>query len=792
MSCKVVSFVCVLALYGAQAETYYWNGSGGRDAGKTPSYWLTQSDDPAESFDSQSTYVVASDRTLLTTSSGSGAAASMTFEGGKLVFGEIGGTTGSFTHTCNNNAIVTFQNDGAFFANGTYTYNGSANQARVQGKITVTAPNSAPFMFRTMNFANQNWRFQCAMEGAQDTGIDIKPGTSNLTLRLEGDCSKLRSDITVSGDTSNGYKPMTLEVGAAAPVHFGRFVVNGAATVRTSTATNHVVADSLSLTDGSRLKIASAFVTGTSDRTNSMFVALNSFSASGTVTVEFDDSAVKDDGVTNRIVVLQVPIESEIDLSVFKAEYTGVYQRYLLPFAVERDEIAGVKRIVTGIAPFVTFVSSDNQDKARNATLSSFTNATSWSDGLIPHAGAHYLVAKNSKAAAEWTTEVKMTYLRSPNDESEATRKFEGESLTIGTDCRLLLFCKVFDLKKLVLEGGSQLWLGQMCNTIISNAQIVVEAGTVDLAPWNNKSLFFDSSCRLSGSGTLKLGQVNLTSSVGGDYAFKSDNSDFFGRIFVTQYVAPSDSVTQRQTVIVSSENGLGGDLQSFDPYALEIERQGIVYFNSTTDVVLRAESNRGIYIGDSGCMRVAPNITATCYRTLTVAEDGQLRKDGNGTLALGGELLFDLPDGAENVTNATVNIDAGKLAVLSADSVDGLKLSFASGTELVLKADSTNADLMRYGIRNVKTDTPFSLAGGQETLPLTVDWSSFSVGKDEVVTQALVTVSSAAAAGVRSIMPSFRRPVEGARARSVEIEEGGNTTFALVFDHPGIMMIVY
>ena len=116
-------------------------------------------------------------------------------------------------------------------------------------------------------------------------------------------------------------------------------------------------------------------------------------------------------------------------------------------------------------------------------------------------------------------------------------------------------------------------------------------------------------------------------------------------------------------------------------------------------------------------------------------------------------------------------------MAVSGTGACDGLSLSFAEGASLLLEYDPNDAELARYGIKNVKASTPFSLASGVTTLPLTV---SFPVDMPRTRHDvALTTVSSSAAESVRAMLSGVVVHCRGFSCTSWEkVDADGNVTF--------------
>jgi hypothetical protein len=203
-------------------------------------------------------------------------------------------------------------------------------------------------------------------------------------------------------------------------------------------------------------------------------------------------------------------------------------------------------------------------------------------------------------------------------------------------------------------------------------------------------------------------------------------NTNYMGRITVacggwrTGSGWEGTNMTKQVTLRVRDVRNLGGPLDSFVYDALRVRDCQILSF--TNDVAF-TEQTRGLFI--DGCARidVAGSKTLTLTQPLTFA--GKMRKEGAGTLALGGTVAFTAdrlsdPDGLDG-TNV-LEMTAGTLKPLSKTAADGLALTFANGTSIALDIVPSNADMAQYGLYNVKADAPVTLADGMSTLPVTLN----------------------------------------------------------------------
>jgi autotransporter-associated beta strand protein len=145
--------------------------------------------------------------------------------------------------------------------------------------------------------------------------------------------------------------------------------------------------------------------------------------------------------------------------------------------------------------------------------------------------------------------------------------------------------------------------------------------------------------------------------------------------------------------------------------------------------------------------MNVTNNLTLTILRPLNV--NGNLVKEGAGTLALGGTLTFNgetqsaTPTAGQNL----LTVRGGAIMPLATNAFDGLAITFTNNASIKLDATTADADLLGYGIVNVKeTTAPIALAANQASIPVTVTPPEGNLSRFSV---AICTIGSASAANL-------------------------------------------
>jgi hypothetical protein len=205
--------------------------------------------------------------------------------------------------------------------------------------------------------------------------------------------------------------------------------------------------------------------------------------------------------------------------------------------------------------------------------------------------------------------------------------------------------------------------------------------------------------------------------------------------------------------------NALGGILPEFNPAALCLTDQSTLEVDEMSPTQrLENVVNRGVLIDGVG--RVLLEEAHEYLRIdWPVSMNGELWKEGAGTLVLGGECLFGSA-GAEDPledTVADIHLKEGVLAIASASAIDGCRLSISNNTTLAVAYSSDDNALLKSGLRKVKTAEPFVLCdveGGK--LPLVVDFSDWGGTMPATLEVGLVTVDNQEniVAAVSSMMP--------------------------------------
>jgi len=684
------------------------------------------------------------------------------------------------------NIKTTFANDGLFLRYGSITLlNDNNANYEIYGKVTVLADGSDKGTFRISRngtLTNQTVNFHGPLVGSESAKFSI----SMVTARFL-DASQYKGTIVCGNNSGLG-----MSGDSEAKVTVG---TNG--TIFAASATDDWTLSTLSLDTNAAIRVTIAKTVdanGVEHASGATIHVTDSLSTEGLAKVKLSMSDIAFDGLTNRFVVLTAPKSAELDRDDFVLDLDmGAYpadMRRLAKLEVECGEDRD--SLVFTFEPVVSLVISDNNEQtACSRATTSFADdmESHWSDRRLPHEGAHYVVLKTGDVASYLNT---MGVGRSNSSSEYEMRHFPGESLTIGPDCMLTLYQSIFKVKELRILDGAYVRLGQFSTvkdgTVkIEGEKLVAPSGTVRILVYANYTAEFSGD--LSGEATITIPGVGATSSPQGTTRFAGDNSAFEGRFSVSQvnYKGNAPDETNMQTLSVAATNQLGGVISEMAWDGITLKRMCRIHVSG--NAALAKGTNRGLYIDSTsdvegtaflGRIFVISGKEFAVETLLTM--NGTLDKEGVGTLTLAAPVKFgegavsDMPSVNSNI----LNIAEGTLKVRGADCIDGLEIRFGSSAKFVIDATSSDADSLRYGVRNVKTDTPFVLPDGEAKLPLEILYPQ-SVPEEGVVL-GIMTVRSSIAARIKAMLPEMPRRIDGKIVRNVEIVDAVNgwTTFAL------------
>lgn len=543
----------------------------------------------------------------------------------RITFGEEGnnnyGCARCYSRNANNH--VDFgsgaDQEGVYLHNGYITGYRSYKKAytgSLTGKMTVTAPESVPFRITT---GPNDYTMQVTgtvFRAASGTGLCI----GGLVSAAAATGSATNFKFCAYCDMSEFFGRMTVEPCCTSVEDFPDFVTTlyvgsmsmpgtlelRAGSVLAPTGAACVVTlGNANFVGGSRIALPVENVEGPDGVIRPrcpLIVVTNAVSASGVVTFEFSgDAEIPADGLTNRL-ALVVAKKGGLDKTNFAIELSdaldpsGWYGKYGVSLEVEEDETTGEQTLVAVFQPLVKMIYSDAGSKSSGATRLAVTNAAAWSDGKLPHSGAHYLIANGDEVTGKTSGNTFMFTAI-----TNGTYFFPGESLTIASNATMYVFSDGFSVPVLRLMDGAALRGGQGHVVAFSNMVLVAESGVVEFSVFGTGSRF-NIYGDLRGSAEVRLGTQTSTSVPQGQTWFYGDNSEFVGTLVVSQYVGGAYSQFSGgrvQRLHLKKNTDLGGALETFNPAALLVSQFDRIVLED--DVSISTNLNRGLTVtGDA------------------------------------------------------------------------------------------------------------------------------------------------------------------------------------------------
>ena len=753
-----------------------------------PSKWGKggTSGEAAEAFDPTAEYIFKASQLRIRVRGDS----SKTFQGGCLVVGEGGNHASLYLDTTYSPNVVTFGNEGLRIVRGCIYCIGSEGSVYLtDGPISVKmSSNSGRYAGISYNYDNQTLKHAGTLAVASGDVLTVASVNGfcgalrkYCTFEVSGSCSGVLGTIEVSSpstkDDDTVMETHDTTFGLGTTTIPGTVEIGRNCRLKTISGTNVLEIANLSFAANTWLDVpydSEHFSFGTVRVTGTFMVA-------DKVTITAPATASR----MAKAAVLTVPKSSGVTEANFVLADSNNDPYRTLTVEEEGDDVV----------VYITYANIPVYQAYSNCTLGT---SEWWSDGLPSRAGVNYVLdlghVTNSGASS--------VVLKMPADVT--SYEFPGDSLTLGNNCsfswsREASTAPVFDCKLLRLLNGSLLSGGQKSPIKITGGIIDAVSGAVDVFAGNGRNVVLDSE--ITGSAELRLrGYASASSSPYAAYIFYGLNTNFLGTITVRQRLVTNDDshirnnyATAHNSLTITNALSLGGNLASPTPKALILAYYAPLIVSGNT--TLAAESNRGIFIENTGRIYVGTSKSNpyTFRMETPLAIDGTLWKEGAGTLEMAGTMAFG-SDGLASMPETDKNnfiVTGGVVRVCSAGALDGAAVLMSPGTSLELAVDLSNAELTAQGIRNVKTDTPFSLAG-MSSLPISLKVDGVSPPAS-VFSFAVMTVSANAADSVRAMLPSFPSPFRRYAATPTETvdPESGNVTFGLRLVYQGTKIIV-
>ena len=811
---QLSTLTAAIAFTGVFAETYYLQNSDAKPTALSSNeVWKTSGGIQCDEFRPQDEFVCRNQFIYIRPPTESGS-----FAGGAVSIGDSTGS-GSGSIYLAEGAHVGFpdygylEKDGLILRNGVLSIgNTGGKHGIVKGFVTVVSEASNPFRFFS---ALEGYRLElnsglraeegCAFEygsyvAKRLNGVYFGYGSIKNTLSLTGDCTDYKGVLTVTnvqpGVTFDADGNLVsygtrLLLDTDSPFS-GKIVINDGCVLECAVTREAYTINSLELHSGSAIILNGSTVrdSDTSLPASSMcpkMLITGNCSVIGDVWVSLPGLSPVPNGCTNRFAVVEVPSGTNLDPSRFRLAGCGT------PYVPHRfyaeKEADGRETLYCEFEPYSVLVTSDSDHISNKDFLSSaMTNKLSWSDRGDLRPWVNYVVRKDC-------------CIRTPGGgaKSKYDFTFRGKRLIMCAGSKFMSHCGVFrsSERPLLFLGGSMNFVSQQNTRFIGGIEI--SGGELSVNAYGGSMFDVD---RLLGNGTLKSGTFNqLSSSVSGFYRFR-DTAGFSGSINLQQTKDPrAEAGYYRTQNLIIDADSLGSELPEFNSKALQISNESALCLPPEgTDQSLADTFNRGIFIDGIG--RVVLTNVSSCLRIdWPITWNGQLWKQGGGTLTLGGRSLFGDSAAEDPVSGgeAELHLHEGRLRIASSAAVDGCRVIVSNGTSIAVSYTADDVAMLRYGFRNAKSSVPFELlevAGGK--LPLIADFSRWEGAFPDVLEFGVLTVSNKPETleSVRAMMPP-QVELSGVShpykmfITEVEDEDAAIVTFRAKIVRAGFVMVV-
>lgn len=688
-----------------------------------------------------------------------------TFPGKSLTLGVIGGNSGNLGVT----TAIDFKFGTLILNKGTLDQKVANNPVNIEAAIMVNADHSSPYAIRFNNGWDNTINLHGSIQGAgalrfTTTKQSARP---NMLSRVYSDMMKFTGLIKLGPD---GTEASMLY---RSPVLFGDVMVGGEIVVNPcgvigpcgkSDGFGEFSAKKLSFCDGSTVRFGVDATTGGTIRVTEKLT----MPSDGKVML--DVTALPNSCLEGRrYPVLIAPAETGLDSEAFELTVLEKRLGESVAESTKRElfaKIGACSVVVEKMADYeILYLEMDKYTCLKNGDS---WGASSWEQ---KYSARWYGVAEDTPLSSDVTYISYNRQMVTPNFEAS----FGGKRLVFGYRSLGILFAHrsiTVDDLVMVYNGQLQFWNQQTArlygNITLKNSDR--DGYAVSIVNAREYTAYIHSN--ISGDGGLRIMGSNGRSAADNPSAtiyLKGNNSEFSGRIFVTN--VENDPATNL-TLRISDAQQLGGTMPKFTYNGIGFAKWSRFQADASLDLV---EPTRGVYFVGGSYVNI-PNASHTLTLGSQTTFAGKVVKEGAGTLALGGVLKFTSAESDEPLEGTNVlRVTQGKIRPASKTGADGLAISFAEGTGLLLNPiTETDADVLRYGLYNVKWAEPFDLTATGGKLNVSLEFSEDASEIPDRFSFGICTVDASAAAGLvdNIVLPK----IKGRTCTIVPMDNGDNT----------------
>ena len=659
--------------------------------------------------------------------------------------------------------VVSFENAGLVLVNGSFAIR-YYYDTLIDGQVRVLSDADHPFLFYNGETSSPSsgkpyeagyLHFRGPVSGPSTASLRVRGHRDNVKgfgLKVGGDWSQYYGNVVVTGelDTVGTYFPLgsirPAELWITNTVFAGTATIHDGCLIRslvagepftisnlvlkagaTFTLSGDVTVGSLAMEGGANINV----VPSADGMRIPTITVLDSVSISGgAVNVAIDGFAATN-GVNTA--VFQFPAGATVSEDDFRFTGSATTWRPASPdqVVIAPDAETGRLAVVPLFYPSVTLLASDDTSRTTEKA-SSLTNATHWSDGREPHGLAHYNLA---------TKDLRFYDVLPCKSGNVPTLDyvFPGLSIAAPANSDLTIICHSVTVSNFYVIGSPVgVYMPAYTNALWHGPVEIAAGCTLNLNIGYGKQFTWDGE--ISGAGNLTLRGLHggSTGTPSGYSLLTSLNTNFAGTVTLTIPVGstsdPGRTTPQFDpdkkkffTAHVRDARNLGGAMSPANPKGIVIHNMSRLAVALDATEVTFDEPTRGIFIDWVGRFYVTADKTLTVNSPLAV--HGTMYKEGNGILSLGSAVKFgadgtlDQWEEGEAATNHAFVVHAGDVRIRHADALNGLNVTVTNAaSSFLLAANAADDDLRTYGIRNVKTATPFAVEGANTRLNIRLE----------------------------------------------------------------------
>lgn len=711
------------------------------------------------------------------------------FNGHSLTLGEVGGTGG--TLACFPFAVgatVTFANDGVVFANGTFC-NWYGYPIAVLGKVTVTAPDNAPFSL----YANQhekNITFAGTVTGAAGTGLwlysRVGPGRDSWSQQhfvghftndsLAGYygtiyCHQWRKDY-VSDPPSQSIRTEFASDTGSFP---GRLVLNYNCAIRGETAASVISVGTLEMMTNACIQV----VYDKTTKTASQVKVTNAFIHScGKVRVLFSSphstGTYSDANLVPTLPILKAPAGVTLDAADFALETATFPSFYLY---VETDPGDGLSTLY--LKQHGKVVTLNTSDTSGDHSTFAFGHGDHWSDGEAPSSDKDYFADGKTIYA----------YTDAGSTFKGHVLAMRGGTFSLSESVTIPEFRTVGTFSNVHISGGGKNLSGHITHNPDTTNPLIFSEGA-------NRT--FGLFAEIEGNGRVDFMHTG-TSRKPVTFWLGTANRNFTGRMCFYSAHSGYTAWSICAKIGFTTVDALGGPMKSWTYNGHTLQHYSQLEPSGGPHSLNRP--NCGLFVDGNGTI-VAPGAGFTLLERITW--NGCLRLFGGnaanpGRFKLGGEAPFFTTDGGTTPVDGKNKlwVNVATLVPLSSEVFQGVNVDFSAnmGVEITVP-ELSDSGLGRYGMHNTLIDNPFTFV--DEKLKVTIvdpngaTKPSVQTGHGKVLVP-ICTVNATAAAALRGKIRLASQPYPGVAYQTIEevANQDGSITFRAKLSMGGLVIVV-